>query len=143
MFLVATLLLQFEAQGQKSKSKEPLPLDPLIRTGVLSNGLTYFIRHNEKPDNRVALRMAVKTGSTMEDDDQQGLAHLIEHMAFNGTKHFAKQDLINYLEKTGTKFGPHLNAYTSFDETVYMLQVPTDDAEILSNGLLILEDSNL
>jgi len=140
MFLVATLLLQFEAQGQKSKSKEPLPLDPLIRTGVLSNGLTYFIRHNEKPDNRVALRMAVKTGSTMEDDDQQGLAHLIEHMAFNGTKHFAKQDLINYLEKTGTKFGPHLNAYTSFDETVYMLQVPTDDAEILSNGLLILED---
>jgi zinc protease len=134
------LLLQFEAQSQNSPSKDPLPLDPLIRTGVLPNGLTYFIRHNEKPDNRVALRMAVKTGSTMEDDNQQGLAHLIEHMAFNGTKHFAKQDLVSYLEKTGTKFGPHLNAYTSFDETVYMLQVPTDDPEILSNGLLILED---
>lgn len=140
LLLAALVLMQFEALGQQSKSKEPLQLDPLIRSGVLPNGLTYYIRHNEKPDNRVALRMAVKTGSTMEDDDQQGLAHLIEHMAFNGTKHFAKQDLVNYLEKTGTKFGPHLNAYTSFDETVYMLQVPTDDAEILSNGLLILED---
>src|SRR5687767_8191289 len=101
------------------KPSDPLPLDPKIRTGVLPNGIKYYIKYNAKPEKRAELRMAVNAGSTMENDDQQGLAHFVEHMAFNGSKNFKKNDLVNYLEGIGTKFGPDLNAYTSFDETVY------------------------
>lgn len=117
-----------------------IPMRDDIRTGTLENGITYFILKNEKPDNRVALRMPVKIGSVDEDDDQQGMAHFVEHMCFNGTEDFEKQELINYLEKTGVKFGAHLNAYTSFDETVYMLEMPTDDAEAVENGVKIFEN---
>ncbi len=106
--------------------KFPLLLDPRIRTGTLDNGLKYFIMQNKKPEHRMELRLVVNAGSTMEEDDQSGLAHFVEHMAFNGTKNFKKNELIDYLESIGTKFGPHLNAYTSFDDTVYMMQVPTD-----------------
>jgi zinc protease len=118
----------------------PLTLNPNVRTGKLANGLTYFILQNKRPEKRMELRLAVNTGSTMEDDNQQGLAHLVEHMAFNGTKHFKKNELVDYLESIGTKFGPHLNAYTSFDETVYMMQVPTDSATQFNKAFLILED---
>jgi zinc protease len=118
---------------------EILRPDPQIIIGKLDNGLTYYIRENKKPEKRAELRLAVKAGSVLEDDDQQGLAHFDEHMAFNGTKDFPKQALIDFLEKTGVRFGPELNAYTSFDETVYMLQVPTDSQEILTKGLQILE----
>jgi zinc protease len=117
-----------------------LPTDPSIKIGTLANGLRYYIRANKKPEKRAEMRLVVNAGSMQEDDDQQGLAHFAEHMAFNGTKNFAKQDLVNYLERIGLRFGPDLNAYTSFDETVYMLQVPTDSAAIMTKALQILED---
>ncbi len=118
----------------------PLPLMSEIKQGTLSNGMKYFILKNKKPENRVELRLAVNAGSMQEDDDQKGLAHFVEHMAFNGTKNFEKNELVNYLESVGTKFGAHLNAYTSFDETVYMLQVPTDSQKILDQAFLIMKD---
>ena len=117
-----------------------LPADPSVRTGTLENGLTYFIRRNTEPANRIELRLAINAGSVQEDDDQKGLAHLLEHMMFNGTRRFPEHELIEYLESIGMRFGADLNAYTSFDETVYMLQVPTDDPEILGKGLDVLED---
>ncbi len=117
-----------------------LPVDPKVKVGKLENGLTYYIRKNTEPENRAELRLVVNAGSVLENDDQQGLAHLLEHMEFNGTEHFEKQELVDYLESIGTKFGPDLNAYTSFDETVYMLKVPTDSIEQFSTGFQILED---
>ncbi len=119
---------------------QKMPIDPSVRMGVLDNGLKYYIQKNGKPENRAELRLAVNAGSMQEDDDQQGLAHFLEHMCFNGTENFKKSELVDFLESVGTKFGPDLNAYTSFDETVYMLQVRTDDQEIFDKGMLILED---
>jgi len=118
----------------------PLPLDPQVTSGRFQNGLRYFIRVNKEPANRAELRLAVNAGSILEDDDQLGLAHVVEHMAFNGTRNFPKQDLIRFLESTGMRFGPSINAFTSFDETVYMLQIPTDKADLLPKAFLILED---
>jgi zinc protease len=117
---------------------DPLPLDPAVRTGTLSNGLTYFVRENREPRGRAELRLVVRAGSILEEPDQQGLAHFVEHMAFNGTGRFERQEIVNYLESIGMRFGPDLNAYTSFDETVYMLQLPTDSAGVLARGLDIL-----
>jgi len=119
---------------------EKLPVAPEITKGKLANGLTYYIRKNSKPEQRVELRLAIKAGSILEDEDQQGLAHFIEHMAFNGSKHFKKNDLISYLQSIGVEFGADLNAYTSFDETVYILPIPTDKPENLEQGFLVLED---
>lgn len=121
-------------------AEKSLPLNKDVRYGKLPNGLTYYIQHNSKPENRVELRLAVNAGSNQEDETQKGLAHFVEHMAFNGSKHFSKNELVDYLEGIGTKFGAHLNAYTSFDETVYQLQLPTDKKEILDKGLTVLED---
>ncbi len=120
--------------------ESPIPIDPEVTIGALDNGLTYYIRANPKPENRASLRLIVNAGSTVEDEDQRGLAHFVEHMAFNGTRNFAKQQLVDYLERIGMRFGADVNAFTSFDETVYMLEVPTDDAEILETGFQILED---
>ena len=117
-----------------------LPLDPAVEKGVYSNGLTYYIRENKKPENRIYLRLVVKTGSIMEDDDQQGLAHFLEHMAFNGTKNFPGNSLIDFLEKAGVRFGPDLNAYTGFDKTVYMLDLPADKPETVELGFKVLSD---
>ncbi len=117
-----------------------VPMDPNVRIGRLSNGIAYYIRHNAKPEHRAELRLAVKAGSMQEDDDQLGLAHFIEHMAFNGSAHFSKNELVDYLEKVGSRFGPDLNAFTSFDRTVYMLQVRTDEQEQFDKGMLILKD---
>jgi len=125
---------------KRKLAQKKLPVDKQVRIGHLPNGLTYYIRVNKHPEKRAFLRLAVNAGSVLEDDDQQGLAHLVEHMCFNGTKHFPKQALIDYLESIGIRFGPDLNAYTSFDETVYMLEVPTDTAGALETGLQILED---
>lgn len=119
---------------------QPIPLNPNVRTGKLANGLTYYIQKNGTPEKRAELRLAVNAGSILEDDSQQGLAHFTEHMAFNGTKNFKKNELINYLQSVGVKFGAHLNAYTGFDETVYILPIPTDKPEIIDKSLLILED---
>ncbi len=118
----------------------PLPLDPAIRSGTLANGLTYLIRQNGRPEKRAMLRLAVEAGSMNEDDDQRGLAHVLEHMAFNGSTHFKPGELVSYLESIGARFGPHVNAYTSFDETVYMLDVPTDRPGTLVRGFEALSD---
>jgi zinc protease len=138
VFLLVLILLVLTGTAQVNNTA--IPLDPKIRTGTLPNGMKYYIQKNTKPEKRAELRLAVNAGSTMENDDQQGLAHFVEHMAFNGSKNFKKNDLVNYLEGIGTKFGPDLNAYTSFDETVYMLQIPTDKEDIYKKGFLILED---
>jgi zinc protease len=117
-----------------------MPLDPKVKIGRLSNGLTYYIRQNKLPEKRVELRLVVNVGSVLEDDDQQGLAHFMEHMNFNGTKRFPKNELVSYLQSIGVKFGADLNAYTGFDETVYILPVPTDKPGLVDKGLQILED---
>ncbi len=118
----------------------PLPADPAVTIGTLPNGLRYYVRRNGRPEKRVAVWLAVKTGSLFEDDDQRGLAHMLEHMAFNGTAHFKPGELVSFFETAGARFGPHVNAYTSFDETVYMLQVPTDKEGLVDKGLLALAD---
>jgi len=117
-----------------------LPIDPDVKIGKLENGLTYYIKENSEPESRAELRLVINAGSILEDDDQKGLAHFLEHMAFNGTEHFEKQAIIDYLESIGMRFGAELNAYTTFDETVYRLTVPTEDPENLETALLILED---
>ena len=119
---------------------EDLPIDPAVTVGRLDNGLRYFIRANERPEKRAELRLVVNAGSVLEDGDQLGLAHFLEHMAFNGTEHFEKQELVDYLQFIGMRFGADVNAYTGFDETVYMLTVPTDSTEIVETAFQILED---
>src|ERR1700735_5135198 len=118
----------------------PLPLDAKVRKGTLPNGLTYYVLAHKKPEHRAQLWLAVNAGSVLEDDDQRGLAHFVEHMGFNGTARFPKQELVDFLEKSGVQFGADLNASTSFDETVYTLQVPTDQPELLDRSLGILRD---
>ena len=119
---------------------DPLPVALQLKTGKLANGLTYYIQKNGKPEKHVELRLVVRAGSILEDDDQQGLAHFTEHMAFDGSRHFEKHELISYLQSIGVKFGADLNAYTSFDETVYILPIPTDKKENLETGFTVLED---
>lgn len=121
-------------------AQQALPLDAAVRYGHLKNGLTYYIRHNAEPANRVLFYLVNKVGSVLENDDQQGLAHFMEHMSFNGTKHFPKNDLVDYLQKNGVRFGADINAYTSFDETVYELPIPSDKPDVLDHGLRILHD---
>lgn len=118
----------------------PLPVDPEVKTGRLENGLRYYLRVNGRPEKRAELRLVVNAGSVLEDEDQRGLAHFVEHMAFNGTEHFAKQQLVDYLESIGMRFGPDLNAYVNYDETVYKLTIPTDSAGIVETAFQILED---
>ncbi|MCY4391916.1 MAG: insulinase family protein [Chloroflexi bacterium] len=117
-----------------------LIFDPAVVRGTLSNGMAYYIRHNQEPRERAHLSLVVKAGSVLEEEEQRGLAHFVEHMAFNGTERFAKQEIIEYLESIGSSFGAHLNAYTSYDETVYFLEIPTDDPEILEKAFQILSD---
>lgn len=118
----------------------PLPVDPAVRSGRLPNGIRYFIRQNSRPANRVSMRLAVNVGSLQEEPDQRGLAHFLEHMAFNGTENFKPGELVSFLESIGARFGPHVNAYTSFDETVYMLDMPTDRPGYVDRGMLVLHD---
>ena len=145
--LAALLALSMSTQAQNkpaakktNAASQVLPLDPNVKTGRLANGFTYYIRRNVEPKNRATLYLANKVGSILENDDQQGLAHFMEHMSFNGTKHYPKNDLVNYLQKAGVRFGADLNAYTSFDETVYQLPIPTDDPEVFKNGMQIMRD---
>jgi zinc protease len=118
----------------------PVPIDPNIKTGKLDNGMTYYIKFNKKPEKRMELRLAVNAGSVCETNGQQGLAHFTEHMCFNGTKNFPSNKIINMLEEMGVKFGAELNAGTSFDQTIYMLKVPTDSIEWINRGFQVLED---
>lgn len=140
MALAMLFFSGFLTFAQKTALDSKIPVDPDLKIGKLKNGITYYIKKNAKPENRAELRLVVNAGSIVENDDQLGLAHFLEHMCFNGTKNFKKSELIDFLEKAGVKFGAHLNAYTSFDETVYMLQLPTDKPELLDKGYLVLED---
>ncbi|MCR9016917.1 M16 family metallopeptidase [Aquiflexum gelatinilyticum] len=134
------IFLPFSSLFAQSNFDQKVPLDPRVKVGKLENGLTYYIQQNPKPENKVELRLAINAGSILEDDDQLGLAHFTEHMAFNGTKNFEKNELISYLQSIGISFGGDLNAYTGFDETVYILPIPSDDEEKLRNGFLVLSD---
>ena len=141
-YLLPLLLLTagFTAAASAQDLAVPLGLDPAIRTGTLPNGLQFFIRRNDLPEHRALLRLAVKAGSIDEAEDQRGIAHLLEHMAFNGSTHFEPGELVSYLESIGSRFGPDVNAYTSFDETVYMLEVPTDREGVVTRGMEALSD---
>ncbi|MBW3627743.1 MAG: insulinase family protein [Gemmatimonadetes bacterium] len=142
MVLLAPAISAAQAQpdAAAAAADQAIPTDPTVRIGTLPNGLRYYIRKNTEPQKRAELRLVVNAGSVLEDDDQRGLAHLLEHMAFNGTRNFEKQELVRYLQSVGMRFGPDVNAYTSFDETVYMLTLPTDSARVLETGFQILED---
>ncbi|CAM1340845.1 M16 family metallopeptidase [Tenacibaculum amylolyticum] len=135
--LTLTFLFIQVAYSQKAMD---IPNDPSVKIGKLSNGLTYYVKQNPKPANKVELRLAINAGSILEDEDQLGLAHFMEHMNFNGTKNFKKNELVDYLQSIGVKFGAHLNAYTGFDQTVYILPIPSDDEAKLEKGFQILED---
>jgi zinc protease len=137
--LVLGLFAETGLARQQLTMADKLTPDPAITIGKLDNGLIYYVRENKKPEKRCELRLAVKVGSVVEDDDQLGLAHFVEHMAFNGTENFPKMEIINFLEKSGMKFGPEVNAMTSFDQTVYMLQLPTDSIQVLKKGFQILQ----
>jgi zinc protease len=139
--VLALLLVATSSIAAQSPSlSAPLPKDPAVIVGRLPNGVRYFIRRNAKPEKRAELRLVVNAGSILERDDQRGLAHFVEHMAFNGTKRFPKAAIVNYLERIGMRFGADLNASTSFDETIYQLTIPTDTARLVNTGLDILED---
>ena len=142
--LLVTTAAQTPPSGASAALTAPLdarlPFDPQVRTGTLANGLRYYIRANGRPEQRAELRLVVNAGSVVEDDDQRGLAHFVEHMAFNGTTHFAAQKLVDFMESIGMRFGPELNASTGFDETVYQLRVPTDTPGPLRTAVQILED---
>lgn len=128
------------AQQKAADLQAALPLDPAVVKGKFPNGLTYYVRQNNKPEDKVELRLVVKAGSMQETDEQQGLAHFMEHMNFNGTKNFQKNELVNYLQSIGVEFGADLNAYTSFDQTVYILPIPTTKPGNLDKGFQIIED---
>ncbi len=132
--LVVSLLMATNAFAQN------IPVDNSIRIGTLPNGMKYYIKQNSKPEKKVEFRLAINAGSILEDDNQRGLAHFMEHMNFNGTKNFPDNKLVDFLQSIGIKFGQHLNAYTSFDETVYMLPVPLDKPGNLDVGLKVMED---
>ncbi len=118
LFIFLLFSVCFLQTGFTQNLSDAIPFNADVRTGMLSNGMKYYIKKNGKPEKRAELRLALNAGSLMENDDQQGLAHFCEHMCFNGTKNFKKSELVDFLESAGVKFGAHLNAYTSFDETV-------------------------
>src|SRR4051812_2201515 len=128
------------ASAQNAAATTPLPFDPAVTIGTLSNGMRYYIRENKKPEKRAELRLVVNAGSVLEDADQRGLAHMVEHMAFRGTKKFAGNQISSYLESIGMRYGPDINAFTSFDETVYEITIPTDTAAIVDKGFQILSE---
>lgn len=138
ILLLSLVLLGITATAQQNP---PQPIDPNVRKGILENGLTYYIRQNKLPENRADFYIAQKVGSMQEEDNQSGLAHFLEHMAFNGTKNYPGKDMLNYLQDNGIKFGTNINAYTSLDETVYFLtDVPTTHENLVDSVLLVLHD---
>ena len=140
IILVTLLLVSANILAQADLTKSA-PMDPGIRTGKLNNGLTYFIRNNKEPEKRASFYIIQNVGSILENDDQNGLAHFLEHMAFNGTEHFPDKGIISSLEKHGVGFGSNINAYTGFDETVYNLSdVPVEAPGLVDSCLLILND---
>lgn len=139
-FVLLAAALLFAVSGMVAEEFSPAPVDKDVRIGVLPNGLTYYIRHNEMPQGRCEFHIAQAVGASLEKDHQNGLAHFLEHMAFNGTKHFPDKLLINYFESVGVSFGYNINAYTSLDETVYRLSNVPTRAGVLDSALLVLHD---
>src|SRR5689334_19618399 len=137
--VVLLFLVGFQGLAQINLS-QAVPMDPNVKKGKLPNGLTYYIRKNVKPEKKVELRLVVNAGSILEDPGQLGLAHFTEHMAFNGSKNFKKNDLVSFLQSIGVEFGADLNAYTGFDETVYILPIPTDKPGLVEKSMDVLED---
>ena len=142
LLLAAVVAFVMPAVAQEQNPMEqPLPIDQQVRYGVLDNGLTYYIRHNETPKNRAEFHIAQRVGSVLEEENQRGLAHFLEHMAFNGTGNFPGKNMLNYLEQNGIKFGVDINAYTGLDETVYRVSnVPTTNPGLIDSCLLVLHD---
>ena len=143
VFAVACLTaapLAFAQQQTVGAPGSPLPYDPAVTVGTLPNGMRYYVRENHKPEKRAELRLVVNAGSVLEDENQRGLAHMVEHMAFRGTKKFPGNQVSSYLESVGMRYGPDINAFTSFDETVYMITIPTDTAAIVDKGFQILSE---
>lgn len=140
--LVCAIILVTSSAGARAELRldAPLPVSPQVTVGKLPNGLTYYLRKNTRPEKKLELRLVVKAGSILEDDDQQGFAHFLEHMAFNGSTSFKKHELVSYLESIGVRFGADLNAYTSFDETVYILPIPTTRPANVEQGFRVLRD---
>jgi len=138
--VIASAPSMASAQQPTGAAAAPLPFDSAVKIGTLSNGMRYYIRENHKPEKRAELRLVVNAGSVLEDEDQRGLAHMVEHMAFRGTKRFAGNQISSYLESVGMRYGPDINAFTSFDETVYMITIPTDTAAIVDKGFEILAE---
>ena len=136
LLLGLTIIISLTSRAQQS----PLNNDPSVKTGILGNGFRYYIKQNQEPAKRATIYLANKVGSILESAEEQGIAHFIEHMNFNGTRHFPKNELIGYLERSGVKFGADLNAFTSYDETIYQLPIPTDSAALWKNGLQIMRD---
>ena len=139
---VSSILIGFAtiAMAQQPDLNQKMPVDPTVKIGKLSNGLTYYLKQNPKPEKRLWLQLAINAGSVNENDSQQGLAHFMEHMCFNGTKSWKKNDMINMLETMGVRFGDGLNAFTSYDETIYMLEIPTDKPENIDKGFQVMEE---
>lgn len=144
MFIAACVVVYasivISAQPMMADRSARIPLNPAIVSGTLPNGLKYFILKNARPADRLEMILAVNAGAVLEDDDQNGLAHFCEHMAFNGTKTFPKQELVKFLESTGVRFGADLNAYTNQDETVYMLTIPANTPNAIAKGFEVLRD---
>ncbi|MEE1222506.1 MAG: pitrilysin family protein, partial [Bacteroidaceae bacterium] len=141
LFLLVALFTSLVASAQQPGQVQELPVDPQTRYGKLDNGLTYYIRHNEHPKNQAFFYIAQKVGSVLEEDNQRGLAHFLEHMCFNGTKNFPENNVVKWLETIGVKFGAQLNAYTAVDQTVYNIDnVPTQRESTIDSVMLILHD---
>ncbi|RPH33743.1 MAG: insulinase family protein [Bacteroidales bacterium] len=141
MLILLSFAFGINAQPQQIDWNSPVPVDPNVRIGKLDNGLTYYIRKNTEPKQRADFYIAQNVGAILEEDNQNGLAHFLEHMAFNGTKNFPGKKLLNYFESIGVKFGQNINAYTSLDQTVYNLaDVPTTREGIVDSALLVLHD---
>jgi zinc protease len=140
LWLFATLTIVSANCFAQLNLADSIPVSPEIHKGKLANGLTWYVKQNARPEQKVELRLVIKAGSILEDDGQEGLAHFTEHMAFNGSKHFKKNELVSFLQSIGVEFGADLNASTGFDETIYILPIPTDKPENLEKGFLALED---
>ena len=139
--MIGLLVLGEPASAQRGGAlKQRVPQDSSVTIGKLPNGLTFYIRRNAEPPQRAELRLVVNVGSVLENEDQRGLAHVVEHMAFNGTRRFPKHTLVDFLEGVGMRFGPDINASTDWEETIYTLTLPTDSAGVLETGVRILAD---
>lgn len=140
-FFLSIILFAAVVMGAQAQMEQKVPVDENVRIGHLDNGLTYYIRHNELPKQRAEFHIAQAVGAILEEDDQNGLAHFLEHMCFNGTEHFPGKGIINYFESIGVSFGYNINAYTSLDQTVYRLsEVPTYREGIIDSALLVMHD---